>query len=222
MNFFVCLLFFWFECYIKIKFRIMKKILMFLLVCSFIPAWNASATIGIGEKALLADVKMLDVSGEKISMADAAGENGLMVIFSCNTCPFVKEWEKRYNELKNFAQSHKVGMIVINSNYGSRNSGDSYEDMKSQAAKHSYDFPYVVDEESRIANAFGGQTTPHVFLFDKNMTLAYKGVIDDNYKNPDEVKQPYAKNAIASIAAGEKVAVAETKPLGCSIKRKAD
>ncbi len=196
--------------------------LMFLVLTSFVPVLTASAAINIGDKAPLTDVKMLDVSGEKVSMADAADENGLMVIFSCNTCPFVKEWEKRYNDLKSFAQSHKVGMIVINSNYGSRNNGDSYEDMKSQAAEHSYNFFYVIDEESKIANALGGQTTPHVFLFDKNMVLAYKGVIDDNYKNPDEVKQAHAKNAIASVAAGEKVAVSETKPLGCSIKRKTD
>ena len=121
---------------------------MFLVLTSFVPVLTASAAINIGDKAPLTDVKMLDVSGEKVSMADAADENGLMVIFSCNTCPFVKEWEKRYNDLKSFAQSHKVGMIVINSNYGSRNNGDSYEDMKSQAAEHSYNFFYVIDEES--------------------------------------------------------------------------
>ena len=200
----------------------MKKMLISLLVFSFISVLSASPPINIGDKALLTDVKMPDVKGEKVSLADAAKENGLMVIFSCNTCPFVKEWEKRYNDLKSYAESHQVGMIVLNSNHGSRNSGDSFEDMKKQAAEHSYDFYYVVDEESRIANAFGGQTTPHVFLFDKNMELAYKGVIDDNYKSAAEVKKAYAKDAVASIASGQKVAVEETKPLGCSIKRKTD
>jgi hypothetical protein len=80
----------------------------------------------------------------------------------------------------------------------------------------------VVDEESKIANAFGGQTTPHVFLFDSSMELVYKGAIDDNYKSGTDVKQAYAKEAVASLANGQKVAVAETKPVGCSIKRKTD
>jgi thioredoxin-related protein len=141
-------------------------------------------------------------------------------MFSSNTCPFVQQWESRYNELKTWADQHGVGMIVLNSNYGNRNGVDSFDEMKKRASEKNYNFPYVVDEESQIANAFGGQTTPHVFLFDKNMELVYKGAIDDNYKSAADVKQAYAKDAIASLAGGQKVAVSETKPVGCSIKRK--
>ena len=198
----------------------MKKLLVFLMVVSFLPAVAVTGTIGIGGKASLTDVKMLDVSGEKISMADAAKENGLLVMFSSNTCPFVVQWEERYVELKNWADRHKVGMIVLNSNYNNRNGVDSYDEMKKRAREQNYNFNYVVDEESKIAYAFGGQTTPHVFLFDKNMELVYKGAIDDNYKSAKAVKQAYAKDAVASVANGRKVAVAETKPVGCSIKRK--
>jgi thioredoxin-related protein len=198
----------------------MKNFMVILLVVAFFPAVAVTGTIGIGGKATFTDVKMQDVSGEKYSLADVAKENGLLVMFSSNTCPFVLQWESRYIELKTWADQHGVGMIVLNSNYGNRDGVDSFEEMKKRARENNYNFPYVVDEESQIANAFGGQTTPHVFLFDKNMELVYKGAIDDNYKSATGVKKAWAKDAVASLANGEKIAVAETKPVGCSIKRK--
>ena len=71
-----------------------------------------------------------------------------------------------------------------------------------------------------MANAFGGQTTPHVFLFDKNMNLVYKGAIDDNSKSAADVKHHYLKDALKSLGKGEPIAVTESRPVGCSIKRK--
>jgi thioredoxin-related protein len=198
----------------------MKNLFVLIMVMAFVPAFAVIGTMGIGGKATLTDVKMLDVSGEKISLADVAKDNGLLVMFSSNTCPFVIAWEDRYIELKNWADRHDVGMIVLNSNYNNRNNVDSYEEMKKRANEQNYNFHYVVDEESKIANEFGGQTTPHVFLFDKNMKLVYKGAIDDSYKSAKDVKNTYAKDAVASLANGKKIAVAETKPVGCSIKRK--
>ncbi len=198
----------------------MKKLFVFLFVMAFVPAMALKGTIGIGGKATLTDVKMLDVSGEKVSLADVTGENGLLVMFSSNTCPFVLQWQDRYNEMKKWADQNKVGMIVLNSNYGNRDGVDSYEAMKKHAKDNNYNFHYVVDEDSQIANAYGGQTTPHVFLFDKDMELVYKGAIDDNYKSANEVKKNYVKEALTSLANGGEVAVAETKPIGCSIKRK--
>jgi thioredoxin-related protein len=176
--------------------------------------------MGLGDKATLTDIKMLDVSGEKISLSDVTKQNGLLVLFSSNTCPFVLQWEERYRDIKNWADEHKIGMIVLNSNYGNRDGVGSFEAMKQRAREKNYNFFYAVDKDSKIANAFGGQTTPHAFLFNKNMELVYKGAIDDNYKSANEVKQAYLKDAIESVANGGEVAVAETKPIGCSIKRK--
>lgn len=198
----------------------MKKLFILLFVLAIVPAMASKGTIGIGGKATLTDVKMLDVSGKKVSLSDAAGENGLLVMFSSNTCPFVIQWQDRYNEIKKWADQNKVGMIVLNSNYGNRDGVDSYEAMQKHARDNNYKFSYVVDEDSQIANAFGGQTTPHVFLFDTDMELVYKGAIDDNYKSAKEVKKNYVKDALTSLSNGGEVAVAETKPVGCSIKRK--
>ncbi len=176
--------------------------------------------LGIGDKAVLTDVKMEDISGAKISLNDAKKENGVLVLFSCNTCPFVMQWESRYTDLKAWADKHKVGMVVLNSNHQKHESDESMEAMKKHGKEKGYNFYYLLDSESAIANAFGGQTTPHAFLFDGKMKLAYKGAIDDSYKSAEDVKQPYLKNAIADVSGGKEVAISETKPVGCSIKRK--
>ena len=200
----------------------MKKLVLIFAVIFSVAAFAETGKMNIGDAASHMNVKMLDVSGSEISLADAKKENGLLVLFSCNECPFVLQWEDRYNGIKEWADKHNVGMILLNSNYKNRDGADSMENMKKKAKEKGYNFNYVVDHESKIANALGGQTTPHAFLFDGKMELAYKGAIDDSYKSAEEVKSAYLKDAIASVAKGESVKVTETKPVGCSIKRKVD
>jgi thioredoxin-related protein len=200
----------------------MKKIMfVFMLAVSVsVFASNNSGKLAIGDKPVLPEVKMDDVSGIKISLADVKKENGLLVMFSCNTCPFVLQWEDRFPEIKAWADKNKVGMVLLNSNHTKRDGEDSFEAMKKHAKEKGYNFYYALDNESLIANTFGGQTTPHAFLFNSKMELVYKGAIDDSYKSASDVKQPYLKDAITSLSSGKAVAVAETKPVGCSIKRK--
>ena len=193
-------------------------LLMFAMVLGFAVMAN-SPKLEIGDKAVHTDYKMTDISGKQYSIADVKGENGVLVMFSSNTCPFVIKWEGRYIETKKWADQNKVGMIVLNSNCANRNGVDSMDEMKKHAAEKGYNFPYVVDAGSKIANSFVGQTTPHAFLFDKDMKLVYKGAIDDNHDNASAVKKHYLKDAISAIASGKKVEIAETKPVGCSIKR---
>lgn len=198
-------------------------VILLMMVIAFSTYANGQiAQLKIGDEAVLTDVKMADISGKSISLSDAKDENGLVVLFSCNTCPFVLKWEDRYNDIKAWADENKVGMIVLNSNYKKRSGDDSLEAMRQKAEKEGYKFSYVVDSESKIANAFGGQTTPHVFLFDSDFKLAYKGAIDDNYDSAAKVSKPYLKDAVSSLGAGNEIAVTETKPIGCSIKRKID
>ena len=200
----------------------MRTLLSFILIFVGFLAYAGEPHLEIGDKATHTSVKMLDVSGDKMSLDDALDENGLVLIFSCNTCPFVLKWENRYNGLKQWADDHDVGMVVVNSNYRNRDGVDSYEAMQKHAKEKAYNFPYLVDANSLLANAFGGQTTPHVFLFDSDYKLVYKGAIDDNYDDASGVKKAYLKTAIGNLSEGTKIAQAETKPIGCSIKRKAD
>lgn len=200
----------------------MKKIIFILILAVSVSVVSASNNVklGIGDKPVLTDVKMEDVSGAKISLADVKKGNGLLVMFSSNTCPFVLQWEDRFQDLKAWADKNKVGMVVLNSNHQKRDGDDSFEAMKKHAKEKGYNFYYALDDQSLIANSFGGQTTPHAFLFNGKMELVYKGAIDDSYKSAKDVKQPYLKDAIASVSSGKKVAISETKPVGCSIKRK--
>jgi len=181
----------------------------------------------IGAKAPKADVKMTDVSGTEYTLNDLKKENGLLVVFSCNTCPFVvgnpgknsEGWEARYNVAHKQAQKAGVGMVLVNSNEAYRDEVDSMLRMQNQAKEKGYTMPYVVDDNHVVADAFGALTTPHIYLFDKDMKLVYKGAIDDNVNDSKAVKEFYLKDALENLAAGKKIDPNSTRQLGCSIKR---
>ncbi|MGI8892859.1 MAG: thioredoxin family protein [Bacteroidia bacterium] len=194
-------------------------IVLALFIFAFAP--TISSELGIGKKAPKTDYKMKDVTGKELSLNQIKGENGLLVIFSCNTCPWVINWQDRYNELHDVARKHKVGMVAVNSNEGQRSEEDSFDAMANHAKANGYTFSYVQDTNSELADAFGATRTPHVFLFDKNMNLVYRGAIDDNAKDRSAVEKPYLKNAIESMVKGEEIYPSTTKSLGCTIKRKA-
>ena len=178
----------------------------------------AADELNIGSEMPLAEVKMADVGGKNVSLKDAMGENGLLVVFSCNTCPWVNAWEDRYISVSKLSQKKGVGMIAINPNEGSRENGDSMDDMQSRAKKAKYDFYYTLDKESKLASAFGASRTPQIYLFNNKGTLVYRGAIDDNARRPRKVENPYLMDAINAMVAGEKINTASTKALGCGIK----
>lgn len=187
---------------------------------------EAYPVLKIGDAAPKAEVKMKEVNGNEYSLNDLKKENGLLVVFSCNSCPFVvgngetsEGWEARYNQLNDVATRAKIGMVLVNSNEAKREGDDSFDKMKERAIEKEYKSYYVMDKNSELANAFGAKTTPHVFLFDKDMKLVYKGAIDDNVKNAKEVKEEYLKAAIRELILGNKISTPETKASGCSIKR---
>jgi hypothetical protein len=187
---------------------------------AFISSDEKYEMLAIGKKAPKADVKMADISGKQVSLNDIKKENGLLVIFSCNTCPFVLAWEDSYPALGEQCAKNNIGMVLVNSNEGKRKGADSMEEMKKHAADKNYNSFYAIDENSVLANAFGAKTTPHVYLFDKDMKLVYRGAIDDSEgRNDVTPKENYLKNALDNLAAGKKVNPAETKSVGCSIKR---
>lgn len=182
--------------------------------------------LAIGSKAPLADVLMMNVNGTQMSLNTAAGPNGLLVVFSCNTCPFVvgngeksDGWEGRYNETARFAKENGVAMVLVNSNEAKRNNHDSMDAMKAHSKDNNYGMPYLLDANHQLADAFGALKTPHVYLFDGDMNLVYRGSIDDNVSDAEAVSERYVQDAITAVANGKPVGVAETKAIGCSIKR---
>jgi len=181
-------------------------------------------SIKIGAKAPLADVKMKNIDGNELSLNDAKLKNGLVVVFSCNTCPFVvgmddfPGWEKDYNDLNKIAKANDLGFVLVNSNEAKREGDDSLEKMIEKAKKASYTMPYLVDVNSALANAFGAKTTPHVYLFNADMKLVYMGSIDNSWDSKRSSDEAYLSNAISQMSTG-KIAVSESDPRGCSIKR---
>ncbi|MGD1844035.1 MAG: redoxin domain-containing protein [Salibacteraceae bacterium] len=176
-------------------------------------------SLAIGELAPNLHQKLKDVSGKEMMLREMGQENGLLVIFSCNTCPFVIAWEDRYNELFDLCSSNKIGMVLVNSNEAKRDGADSFEAMKKKAAEEGYKSMYVVDKNAELADAFGARTTPHVYLFDNQFKLSFVGAIDDNYESRDGVSKTYLRDAINNTLAGKSIDPAETTPKGCSIKR---
>ncbi len=198
------------------------KILLLISALLFSLNTTPIEQIAIGAKAPKTDLKMKNVDGRSFSLNDVKKQNGLCVVFSCNTCPYVVAWEDRYNELAAFCKKNNVGFILVNSNEAQRDGVDSHQAMLAHAKEIGYgDYPYVVDADHVLADAFGATKTPDVFLFNGKLELAYKGAIDDNMKDKGAVQAPYLSNAISAMVAGQPIAPAETKALGCSIKRKA-
>ena len=140
------------------------------------------------------------------------------MVFTCNHCPFAKDWEQRIVELANTYARKGIGVMLVNANDPATHPEDGYAEMQTRAKSRGMKVPYVVDETSGVARAFGASVTPEAFLFDKSGKLAYHGAIDDNRKEPDKVKERYLKDALDAVVAGKAPAVPETKSLGCGIK----
>jgi thioredoxin-related protein len=164
------------------------------------------------------DYLMKDVSGKQVSLNELKTNKGLLVIFSCNTCPYVIKSEGRIKSITDFCLSNGIGCAIINSNEAQRNEEDSFEEMIKYYTNQKLKCAYLIDEKSQLADAFGAAKTPHCFLFNSK-TLIYKGAIDDNIKDPSAVKAFYLKDALTSLLKNERPQMQETKSIGCSIKR---
>lgn len=176
-------------------------------------------SIEIGKSMPMADVKMKSVDKKEVSLSDAQAKNGLIVMFSCNTCPYVVKSQERTKEVIKYAADKGIGVILVNSNAAQRDKADSYDAMASYAKKQGYNVPYVVDENSKLADAFGATRTPEVFLFDANGKLVYKGAMEDNPSDPDNSKEIFLLAAIDNLLLKHTINPNSTKSIGCTIKR---
>ena len=176
-------------------------------------------TLNIGQKMPMQEVKIFDISEESMTLNENIKNNGILVIFTSNSCPFVVMWEDRYKILEEKCMNSDLGMVYINSNQAKRDGDDSVEEMRNHSKEMGYTIPYLIDENSKLANAFGAKTTPHIFLFNSEKKLAYKGAIDDNYKSINDVTKNYLLNALEEVSNQKSVSVNDTKAVGCSIKR---
>lgn len=194
----------------------MKNLFFLLLMFPFL---GNSQGLSVGDKAV--DFNLKNIDNTMVSLQDYAKEDGVILIFSCNHCPYSVAYEDRIIALANKFNSNGFPVVMINPNDPSEYPADSFENMIVRAKEKSFNFPYLFDEGQAIYPQYGATRTPHVYLLEKRQNdfyVAYIGAIDNNYKDESLVSEKYVENAIESLNKGEKPAIDFTKAIGCSIK----
>jgi redoxin len=199
----------------------MKKILMLASLSVMLLAFSARNffSLPIGSSLPKADLQLMDISGKVVTLGGSQKANGLLVMFSCNTCPVVIANQSRTNAICQYAGTKDIGVVLLNSNEGNRNESESLAAMQSYAKDQGYQWTYAVDKNSELANAFGANRTPECFLFDKSGKLVYHGAIDDNPSDITGVSRHHLQQAIDEMVAGKTISVKESRSIGCTIKR---
>jgi thioredoxin-related protein len=199
----------------------MKKILYgFIALASLATlAFTVGDPLTIGSTMPKSDLKMQDISGKELAIKDAKKDNGVLVMFSCNTCPYVVKNQERTLAISKFATENKVGVIILNSNEALRADDDSYAAMQTYAKDQGYKWNYVVDKNHEVADAFGANRTPECFLFDKDLKLVYHGAIDNSPADATSITRIHLQEAIKEMVGGKEVSVKESRSVGCTIKR---
>src|SRR5688500_5233489 len=175
-------------------------------------------TLQIGQKA--PDFDLPGVDGKNYSLASFGDAKLLVVVFSCNHCPYVIGCEDRMNRFYADYSPRGVAMIAINSNETEGHPGDSFEHMQQRAREKNFKFAYVRDDTQEIARAYGALRTPHFYVFDQDRKLRYTGRMDDNPRTPGAEKTHELRDAVAALLSGQKPVVELTNPIGCNVKWK--
>jgi peroxiredoxin len=167
-----------------------------------VPAWDA----------------LPGVDGNTHAWEEVAGRDFVVVVFTCNSCPYAVDYEERINELakRHAGPASRVAVVAINANLIPE---DSLSAMKKRAESRGFVFPYLFDESQEVPKSFGALRTPEVFLLDKARQILYMGAIDDN-TDADQVEVRYLEDAINAALAETEIAVTETPPVGCLIRFK--
>lgn len=200
----------------------MKKLILLLFI---LPLFTMAQGLSVGDKAIGFELKNVD--GTMVSLQNYANEEGLILIFSCNHCPYSQAYEDRIIALADKYNSKGYPVVMINPNDPSVYESDSYENMIVRAKEKGFNFPYLFDDGQKIYPQYGASKTPHVYLLhreNKAFKVAYIGAIDNNYKDASMATEKYVENAISALKKGNKPEVNFTKAIGCSIKdaRKAE
>lgn len=173
-------------------------------------------TLHIGDQAT--GFRLPGVDGRTHSLEEFTGKPVLVVVFSCNHCPYVQAYEDRMISIQRDYQPRGVQLIAINSNDDVNYPEDSFDAMVKRAKAKGFNFPYLRDANQEVAKAYGATHTPQLFVFDHGRKLRYTGKIDDNWQNPGAVKRQYLREAVDALLQGAAPAEAETHAIGCTIK----
>jgi peroxiredoxin len=171
--------------------------------------------VNIGEAAPAFSLRGID--GVTHALADYGGADLLVLVQSCNHCPNVQAWEGRMISIQDDYAGRGVRLVALSSNDARGYPEDSFPEMRARAARQGYTFDYLHDDEQELARALGSERTPEVFVFDRDRRLRYHGAIDDS-RDVASVETHYLRDALDALLSGGEPPLAETAPVGCSVK----
>lgn len=193
-----------------------KKIAIFLLLS--LVTFAAPSQLKIGDTA--PGFKLKNIDNSYIALDHYRSEKGVILIFTCNQCPYSKLYEDRIVALDTKYKKKGFPVVALNPNNPETSEEDSFDEMIIRSADKGFTFPYLVDDIG-IYKSYGATKTPHVYLLKNDgtrFTISYIGTIDDSPRDADSVKQAYLADAIDALLAGKDIQLKETKAIGCSIK----
>ncbi len=196
----------------------MKRILLVMMLGLFSTGLIAQG-YEVGDVAT--DFRLLNVDGNYVSLSDYEDAKGIVLIFSCNHCPYVVAYEDRMIELHNRYAPKGFPVVAVNPNDSIVVPADSYTKMIERAAEKNFPFAYLLDADQAVFPVYGATRTPHIFLLEKvedEFIVAYIGAIDDNFRDASAVEEPYLANAIDALLAGRRPDPVFTRAIGCTIK----
>jgi len=194
----------------------MKSLKFILLIFAFVVINMAFAP----QKQLVNDFSLMNIDGNKVSLANYKDAKGFIIVFTCNHCPFAKLYPPRLNELNNKFKPLGVPLIAISSTDTLMYEEDTYPNMVIKANEEHFNFPYLFDEMQMVAKNFKAQKTPHAFVIWKENNqwiVKYNGAIDDNGMEPEKVTENYVADAVNALLNGKPILTKETKSIGCQI-----
>jgi peroxiredoxin len=172
-------------------------------------------SLSIGAEAPPFDLPGVD--GRNHALSDYFECPVLAVVWSCNHCPYVQAWEGRMKQIQADYAARSFRLVAINSNDAASYPEDSFDAMRERAQRQAFNFDYLYDEDQSVVRAYGAERTPEVFLFDGDRRLCYHGAIDDS-RDDRAVTRHYLREAIDAVLGGAAPAIAETPPVGCTVK----
>lgn len=177
---------------------------------------STDMTLHLGDEA--PEFALPGVDGRTYSLGSFAGKAVLVVVFSCNHCPYVQAYEDRLVAIQRDYEGQGLQLVAINSNDDVDYPEDSFEQMIARAEARGFNFPYLRDASQQIARVYGATHTPQLFVFDRPRRLRYQGKIDDNWQQPQKVTRRYLREAVEALLQGRQPAEPATHAIGCTIK----
>ncbi|WP_439559239.1 thioredoxin family protein [Dyadobacter sp.] len=175
----------------------------------------------VGEKVM--DFSLKNVDGKTVSLSTNKSAKGLILVFTCNTCPVAQAYEQRVMDLDKQFASKGYPVIAINANDAALSPGDNFQAMKKRSADRKYSFHYLTDETQQIAKTYGATHTPTVFVVQwdgADFIVRYIGAIDNNAQDGSQASEKYVANAVNALLENKTIATPTAKAIGCGIKWK--